>query len=175
MTQSTFARDRMLQSLSTSRITNNAAQARVSLSEELVQFGSSADGLSQAEAAVRLGNTDRTNSRPSAAAMALRELIQLFLNPLVIVLLAAAILSAAVGEAVNAIIIVVIVGLNVVLNFSQLYRSQQALDSLRRRVATSAICLRDRAAIGIPHSEVVPGDVALLRAGDVVPSGRPPA
>ena len=64
----------------------------------------------------------------------------------------------------------VIVGLNAVLNFSQLYRSQQALDALRRRVATSATCLRDGAATEIPRSEVVPGDVALLRAGDVVPA-----
>ena len=84
MTQKTFARDRTLQSLSASSIANSAAQARVSLSDELAQLGSSADGLSQAEAAARLGKYGPNAFAAQRRAAAFRELIQAFLNPLVI-------------------------------------------------------------------------------------------
>jgi Mg2+-importing ATPase len=131
---------------------------------------SSARGLSQSEAISRLKQYGPNEFAAHRRGNAPRELLRLFLNPLVVILMVAAALSAAVGELANAIIIVVIVALNIVLNFSQLYRSQQALDALRRRVATTASCLRDGKTVEIPRSEVVPGDVVLIRAGDVVPA-----
>jgi Mg2+-importing ATPase len=94
----------------------------------------------------------------------------LFSNPLVILLLAAALLSAAFGEGTNALVIAIIISLSVTLNFLQTNRSQQAAAALRRRAATTATVLRGGVVSEIALVEVVPGDVFLLSAGKIVPA-----
>ena len=73
------------------------------------------------------------------------ELLVQFANPLVAILLFATIISAFVGESVNAAIIASIVAMSVVVNFVQTYRSQRAADRLRATVAPTATALRDGA------------------------------
>lgn len=91
-------------------------------------------------------------------------------NPLVIILLLAATASASLGEAVNAIIIVIMVVAGVVIDFLQTYRSQKAAHKLREQVTVTASVLRDGAWSEIPRREVVPGDVVRVSAGDLVPA-----
>lgn len=100
----------------------------------------------------------------------LQEIAKLFANPLVLILLIAAVLSAALGEVANAVIIFVIISLNVALNFRQISRSRQAMEALRAQVDIAATCLRDGKPTAVPHAEIVPGDVVLLNAGNVVPA-----
>jgi Mg2+-importing ATPase len=98
------------------------------------------------------------------------ELLLLFLNPLVIILLIAAVLSGFLGQVVDAVIIIVMVLVGVSINFYQTYRSQLAIERLRARVAPTAAVFRDGQWHEIRRQDVVPGDVIRLAAGDLVPA-----
>jgi P-type Mg2+ transporter len=98
------------------------------------------------------------------------QLVHLFANPLVIILLAASAISASLGQRVDALIIVTIVVLSISINFWQSYQSQQAADRLRASVTPTATVLRDGRWQEVPLPTIVPGDVFRLSAGDLVPA-----
>src|SRR5438309_883396 len=130
--------------------------------------GSSA-GLTAAEAARRL-TVSGPNEFGQRGAGAMLEILRFFANPLVLILLVAALISALTSEYLNAGLIGLIVLLSVTLNFVQAYRSRQAADRLRRAVVTTATVCRDGQWVEVPQREVVPGDVVRLAAGDLVPA-----
>ncbi len=101
---------------------------------------------------------------------AIGRLTSFFANPLVVILLIASLVSATLGDVVNASIIVVIVALSVVVNFVQTHRSQRAADRLREEAAPTATALRDGQWIEVPRRDVVPGDLIRLVAGDRIPA-----
>jgi Mg2+-importing ATPase len=127
-------------------------------------------GLSSTEAARRLAEVGPNDPSPGKARSPLVELLLQFANPLVIILLLASVVSAFVGEIVNAVIIVVIVSLSVTVNFVQTFRSQQASERLRATVAPTAKAQRDGVFVDVPRASIVPGDVISLAAGDLVPA-----
>lgn len=94
---------------------------------------------------------------------------QILGNPLTLVLLAASGLSAALGEVVNATMIVTILSLSCILEFTQTYRSQKAAQKLRRAVATTCTVIRSGKSAELPLASIVPGDVVELSAGSIVP------
>ena len=100
----------------------------------------------------------------------LLQFLSRFLNPLVIILLVASVVSAFTGEFTNFIIISVIVLLSVTLDFVQEYRANAAADKLRQSVSVQTTVLRDSKSISISVSEIVPGDIVLLAAGDLIPA-----
>jgi Ca2+-transporting ATPase len=93
-----------------------------------------------------------------------------FRNTLVLILLAAAVLSAFLGEIVDAAIIFVIVVFCAVLGFVQEYRAERALDALKRMLASTITVVRDGVAARLPARDVVPGDILLVEAGDRIPA-----
>jgi Mg2+-importing ATPase len=127
-------------------------------------------GLTQAEAKRRLAQYGPNEPSTAKRAAPLFQLLILLANPLAIILLVASAISAALGEVLNASIIVTMVLLSVALNFIQTYRSQKAVDSIRKEVAPTANVLRDGKWIEVPRREIVPGDVIKLTAGDLVPA-----
>jgi Mg2+-importing ATPase len=127
-------------------------------------------GLTQAEAKRRLAQFGPNEPAPTRRTAPLFQLLSLLANPLAIILLAASVISAALGEVINASIIITMVLFSVALNFIQTYRSQKAVDSIRKEVAPTATALRDSQWIEIPRREIVPGDVIKLAAGDLVPA-----
>ena len=127
-------------------------------------------GLSGAEAARRLAEYGPNEPAPVRRLSAVVQLLQLFANPLVIILLVASAISGVLGQAADALIIVTMVVLGVAINFWQSYRSQQAADRLRASVSPTATVLRDGAWQETPLRNVVPGDVFRLSAGDLVPA-----
>jgi P-type Mg2+ transporter len=133
-----------------------------------VQPGSS--GLTSREATDRLNQFGTNEPAPAKSGAALTELLLLFLNPLVIILLVAALASFFLGDAPDALIILVMVLLGVAINFIQTYRSQQAINRLRADVTPTATVLRDGTFREIARREVVPGDVVRVVAGDLVPA-----
>ena len=98
------------------------------------------------------------------------QFLRLFLNPLIVILIIASIVSAALGDPVDAGIILLIVLASNTLNFVQTHRSQQAVEKLRASVALTATALRDGACGEIPAKDLVPGDVIRLTAGDLIPA-----
>jgi Mg2+-importing ATPase len=97
-------------------------------------------------------------------------LIERFTNPLVLILLFAAAVSAFTGDVPSFLIIAVIVLMSVTLDVTQEYQAQRAAEGLRKQVSLSAKVLRDGHPVDIPATEIVPGDVVLLAAGDLVPA-----
>jgi len=127
-------------------------------------------GLTTLEAKRRLlryGPNEPVSSRRTSG---LVQILFLFINPLAIILLIASGISAAVGQVLNASIIVLMVLLSAALNFFQTYRSQRAVERIRQEVAPAANLLRDGNWTAIPRRELVPGDVIRLIAGDLVPA-----
>jgi Mg2+-importing ATPase len=142
---------------------------RVPITALLEQIAASPGGLSNDEAAARLiqfGVNVIHGERKRALAL---QFLAKFRNPLVIILLVASALSALIGEATSFFIIGAIVLISVTLDFVQEYRAGQAAENLRQSVAVRGQVLRDGKPAEIPLAELVPGDVALLTAGDLVP------
>src|SRR5581483_9117620 len=130
----------------------------------------SAGGLTSVEARRRLAATGPNLIETGQRFWAVRSLLTLILNPLVLILLAASVLSGVVGEPVNATLIALMVLLSFALDFVQMFQSQQAASRLRTLVAPTARVWRDGAPREIPVAEIVPGDLIDLRAGDLVPA-----
>ncbi len=82
----------------------------------------------------------------------------------------AAIVSGFVGDPLDAGIIILIVLVSVTLDFTQEYRAGRAAEALRKRVATTATTFRNGTKQDIEISELVPGDIVQLSAGDIVPA-----
>ena len=127
-------------------------------------------GLTNQEAGQRLAEFGPNEPVSARRSSGLTQILFLFINPLAIILLIASGISAAVGEALNAAIIALMVFLSAALNFFQTYRSQRAVERIRKEVAPAANVLRDGNWVEIPRRELVPGDVIRLAAGDLVPA-----
>ena len=115
-------------------------------------------------------NMGPNDPAPSRQRSTVAALLLLFVNPLAIVLLIAAVFSAFLGQAVDAVIIVSVVMIGNAINFWQTYRSQRAIEHLREVVRSTAFALRDGDWKEIPRNDVVPGDIVRLFAGDLVPA-----
>jgi Ca2+-transporting ATPase len=127
--------------------------------------GDPARGLREEEARARLArvgpNALERRPRPPYLAIALRQLA----DPLVALLLAAAAVSALIGEDVEAVAIGAIVLLNALLGFGQELGAERAILALRETVQRRASVVRDGREREIPVEELVPGDVVVLREG----------
>jgi Mg2+-importing ATPase len=93
-----------------------------------------------------------------------------FKSPLVIILLVSAALASYFGEVTSSAIIVAIVALSGLLDFVNSYKSNRAAEQLKERVRVVANVLRDGEIHELPLSHIVPGDVVLLAAGNIVPA-----
>jgi P-type Mg2+ transporter len=136
----------------------------------LAELHASRGGLTPEEARRRLREIGPNEPARAPRTAALVQILLLLANPLVIILLIASAASAILGERVNASIIVLMVGLSVVLNFVQTYRSHRVAERLRDAVAPTATVLRAGTWSEIRRRDLVPGDVVRLAAGDRVPA-----
>jgi len=134
------------------------------------ELGSSQKGLTNEEAEKRLAeygpNALEEKKKRTVFAMFLDQ----FKDFMIIVLIAAAVISGLLGDAADTIAIVVIVVLNAVIGFVQEYRAEKALAALKKMSAPSATVVRGGVHDTIPAFALVPGDLVLLEAGNVVPA-----
>ncbi|QWV92431.1 magnesium-translocating P-type ATPase [Geomonas oryzisoli] len=135
----------------------------------LEQLAASPQGLTSTEAASRLPQFGPNLIHGERKKALVLQFITKFKNPLVIILLTASALSAFTGDTTSFFIIGTIVLISVTLDFVQEYQAGQAAERLRQSVAVRGQVLRDGKFLEIPLAEMVPGDVALLAAGDLVP------
>jgi len=127
-------------------------------------------GLSAEDAAARLARVGRNELEPPRRTSILAAVIDAATEPFVILLAVAGLLALALGEVRDGILILIglgpIVGADVVTE----YRAERALEELREAAAPRAHLRRDGVPLEIPAGELVPGDIVLLRVGDVVPA-----
>ncbi|MEM4413330.1 MAG: magnesium-translocating P-type ATPase [Candidatus Caldarchaeum sp.] len=131
---------------------------------------SSPDGLTSDEAAARLARTGPNvlgeRKRSDIPTLLLRQVT----SPLVLLLIAAAVLSFALHDSTDGIIILGIVGVSALLGFWQEHGAARAVEKLLATVAVRASVLRDGRPTEIAVEELVPGDVVLLSAGSRIPA-----
>jgi Mg2+-importing ATPase len=101
---------------------------------------------------------------------ALIGFLRFFANPLVIILVVASTISLVLGDPVGGLIIIAMVLLSVLLNFYMEFQARHAVEAIRKQVATTAAVLRDGKEQELPVTELVPGDIVRLNAGDLVPA-----
>ncbi|MDD2317694.1 MAG: HAD-IC family P-type ATPase [Desulfobacterales bacterium] len=143
-----------------------------SLEEEAIfqELQSRPDGLNDGEAVERL-RFYGPNSLPVKAPPTLwAVLLHQVLNPLIFILLAAAVASAAIGEGTDAVFILVVIALNSGLGAYQEYQAEKSASSLQRLLKIKARVRRSGQERQIPSEEVVPGDIVLLESGNKSPA-----
>jgi len=131
---------------------------------------SEARGLSSVEAEARLRSDGPNELGPGTSHSHLAEFLRATLNPLVVILIAAAMVSALLHQIADAVIIAAIVVMSCAIDYWQSFRSQQAVRRLQEHVAPTATVLRDGAWVELPRNRIVFGDMIRLAAGDLLPA-----
>ncbi|UPO78264.1 cation-translocating P-type ATPase [Arthrobacter sp. Helios] len=128
-------------------------------------------GLSEQQVNERLSRYGPNQLAGAPAVPAWRKILALLSDRLILVLLAAAVLSAVVSRDLETpIVILAVVVLNTILNYVQERRAENSLEALRRTDVGTARVRRGGRAIQVPRTGLVPGDIVLLEAGDAVPA-----
>ena len=133
-------------------------------------LGSGAGGLAAGEAAARLLQVGPNSVEDAQSLSALRLLLRQFESPLVLILAFAAAVSLALQQWVDAGIILAIVVGSSLLGFLQERRASTAVAALKKRLALTCRVLRDGVERSVPVDTVVPGDLVLLAAGNLIPA-----
>lgn len=140
------------------------------------QSSNAETGLSAAEAASRLASVGPNKLDEEEKTPMWKRFFEQMADPMVIMLLVAAAISVITGfiqgepEWADAAIILSVVILNSVLGVVQEAKSEQALEALQEMSAAQSKVMRDGKLVHMPSSELVPGDIVLLEAGDSVPA-----
>lgn len=136
----------------------------------LDQLATTPIGLTEAQAAERLRIHGLNLFEASHREAFLVRLGKRVLNPLVALLIAAAAVSGLSGDFGSFFIIIAVLALSMTLDLVQEHRAEQEAETLRHSVAVHADVMRDRRPVTQPISALVPGDIVLLRTGDLVPA-----
>ncbi len=133
------------------------------------ELGAREGGLSSGEAAAHLQQYGRNTLGRKKRLSDLQLLLSQFRSPIILILLAAAILSAFLGDKIDTIIIGIIILLSGLLSFWQERGATRAVEALVRRVIAKTTVVRDGREQEVPTEEVVPGDESILTAGSLIP------
>jgi len=140
-----------------------------SIDATLKHLDTSLSGLSAEEARIRLEKHGPNVLKEKAKKTLFMMFLDQFRDFMILVLIAAAVISGLVGELSDTIPIIVIVILNALIGFVQEYRAEKAMEALTAMAAHSAIVVREGLQQEIHASELVPGDIVVLDAGKIMP------
>ena len=127
-------------------------------------------GLSSREAEKRLKESGLNSLEVKKKKVGLKMFMGHFQDVMVMLLLAATVVSAVMGEVYDALTIMIIVVINAVMGFVQEYRTEKTLESIKAIAAPTAMALRDGRKITLPAESLVAGDVIFLEGGDKIPA-----
>ncbi len=138
--------------------------------EAIDNAGSAPEGLSENEAKTRLETYGANVLAGAKKQNPIGRFLRQFHNILIYVLLVAAVVTAGLQEWVDSMVIFGVCVVNALIGFIQEGKAEKSMESIRSMMAPQAVVLRDNERTTIPASDVVPGDVVLLDAGDKVPA-----
>ena len=136
----------------------------------LNDLDSNLTGLTQEEVTSRLKNYGRNVLKEKPKTPTWKLFLESFKDPLVIILLVAAMTQVFLGDTVESLIIFAVLGINAVLGVVQTKKADSSLDSLKKLSVPEAKVIRNNEKLTISSQELVPGDIVLLEAGDYVPA-----
>jgi len=140
------------------------------INEVIDELKSSSQGISSEEALGRLKEYGPNELKEKKKKTSFMMFLDQFKDFMIIVLIAAAIISGFIGDITDTIAIIVIVMLNAVIGFVQEYRAEKAMAALKKMAASFATVIRSGVAANIPAAELVPGDIVSLEAGKIIPA-----
>lgn len=141
-----------------------------SAAQTMEELGSSPAGLSAQEAAARLARDGENALKEKDPPTRLQMFLAQLRDPMIYVLIAAAVISVALREFSDAVIILCVVLLNAIVGMVQEGKAQRALDALKKMSSPTATVRRDGVVQELPAAQLVKGDIVLLDAGRVVPA-----
>ncbi|MBC7824710.1 MAG: magnesium-translocating P-type ATPase, partial [Candidatus Parcubacteria bacterium] len=139
------------------------------IDQVLDRLKSRVQGLSRQEAQQRLSEYGANSLKQTRSSNPLVLLLNQFKSPIILILMAAAILSGFLGDVIDTVIILTIVLISGLLGFWQERGATDAVAKLLALVQVKATVLRDGQSQEIPNEDVVPGDIVVLTAGDSIP------
>lgn len=145
-------------------------QENVILEDVFTEMKSSRVGLSEQEAQERLASFGKNELTEKKKTTALKVFAGQFVNLIVWVLAAAAVISLAIGETIDFWVIMFTIAVVITLGFIQEYRAEKAMEALKSIVQPETTVLRDKRLRKIFTVNVVPGDILVLETGDKIPA-----
>ncbi len=142
----------------------------LAIEKALQELSSTLQGLDEQTAADRLEHYGENKLKEKNKKSVLGIIVAQFKELMIIILFAAAFISALVGEVSDAAVILVIVVLNALVGFIQEYRAEKALEELNKLSSFHAKIIRKGQRQQVEEAQLVPGDIVLLEAGDIVPA-----
>jgi len=142
----------------------------ISIDKILQQTGSTKQGISETSAQQKLSEHGPNELKEAAQRSAFSIFIAQFVDIMILVLVAAAVISGLIGDVKDTFVISVIIVLNAVIGFVQEYRAEKAMQSLKKIAAPNATIIRDGTIQNVPAVSLVPGDIVLLEAGNIIPA-----
>lgn len=127
-------------------------------------------GLSSEEAEKRLEKYGFNELKEESKKSFFSKVLAQFNDFLIIILIAASIISYIVGEKTDSVVILAIVIINALLGLYQEGKAEKALEALKKMAAPNAKVIRDGATTIVPANALVPGDIVLLESGDIIPA-----
>ena len=138
--------------------------------ESIETLKSNINGLSSDEAKKRLEEHGYNELKEGVKVPTWKLFLESFKDPLVIILLIAALVQIFLGEVVECVIIFIVIILNSILGVTQTKKAEGSLESLKKLSAPKAKVIRDNQKQTIEGRELVPGDIVILEAGDYIPA-----
>ncbi len=142
----------------------------LSVEETFNKLASSKDGLNETEVSGRLEKYGPNELTMQKGTSPLIIFLNQFKDLMVIILIIATIISAALGEYIDSVVILIILILNAIIGFSQEYKAEKAIMALQALAAPNATVIRNGKEHIIPARDLVVGDVVLLQTGYMVPA-----
>jgi len=134
------------------------------------ELGTSEHGLSEEEAQRRLEEHGPNEIRGKGAKSPWIILLRQFTDPLVLILVGAALVTLLIGKYIDTIVIVAVVTVNAILGFVQEYKADKAMQALKKIGVSKATVVRDRREVRIESHRLVVGDIVVLTPGNKVPA-----
>ncbi|HHX75572.1 MAG TPA: calcium-translocating P-type ATPase, PMCA-type [Firmicutes bacterium] len=138
--------------------------------EILAVLGTGSDGLTPGQVRERLQQYGKNALREKEKKTLPERVWEQIKDPMVLILIAAALVAGLLGEMTDAAIILAVVVLNTVIGLVQESKAEQAIEALKKVSAAQAKVTRSGQVMSVPAEELVPGDIVLLEAGDMVPA-----
>lgn len=140
------------------------------LTEIILLLNTTPSGLNSIIASERLQEYGQNQIEDSKKKSVFKMILSQLTDFMILILIAAAIISGIVGDLTDTIIILAIIIINAVVGFIQEYRAEKAMEALKKMAANLARILREGKMMDVPASDLVPGDVVVLEAGNIIPA-----
>jgi Ca2+-transporting ATPase len=128
------------------------------------------DGLTSSQATERLSKHGANELLEKKKKSLWLVFLLQFKDVMIVILMAAAVISGIVGDIQDTLVIIIIVFLNAIIGFVQEYRAGKAMEALKKMSVPTAMALRDGAPVQVNAASLVPGDVVSLESGNMVPA-----